>query len=116
MAVAGGFDHNAHSIRLVTKLETPYPDFEGLNLSWETLEGLAKHNGPVLKPSWALAEANEAFDLELGSLPSLEAQVGNPRSRSAGSLLMYRSGVAVDRATCTFTTGMMRLGTCWKVR
>jgi dGTPase len=72
---AGGFDHNAHSIRLVTKLETPYVGFEGLNLSWETLEGLAKHNGPVSAPSWALAEAAAAVDLELASWPSLEAQV-----------------------------------------
>ena len=75
MVEAGGFDHNAHTIRLVTKLETPYPDFDGLNLSWEALEGLAKHNGPVAGAPWALAEANSAFDLELGSWPSLEAQV-----------------------------------------
>ncbi len=75
MADAGGFDHNAHSIRLVTRLETPYPGFDGLNLSWEALEGLAKHNGPILDPTWALAEANVEFDLELGSWPSLEAQV-----------------------------------------
>ncbi len=75
LADAGGFDHNAHSIRLVTRLETPYPGFDGLNLSWEMLEGLAKHNGPVAAPSWALAEANEGFDLELGSWPGLEAQV-----------------------------------------
>jgi len=75
MNEAGGFDHNAHSIRLVTKLETPYPDFDGLNLSWEALEGLAKHNGPVVNPPWALVEANAAFDLELGSWPSLEAQI-----------------------------------------
>ena len=75
MAEAGGFDHNAHSIRLVTKLETPYPDFDGLNLSWEALEGLAKHNGPVLNPAWALEQADEEFGLELGSWPSLEAQI-----------------------------------------
>jgi len=75
MADAGGFDHNAHSIRLVTKLETPYPDFDGLNLSWEALEGLAKHNGPITDPPWALAEANAKFNLDLGSWPSLEAQV-----------------------------------------
>jgi dGTPase len=75
MATAGGFDHNAHSIRLVTKLETPYPDVEGLNLSWEALEGLAKHNGPIAHPTWALDDANERFDLELGTWPSLEAQV-----------------------------------------
>ena len=75
MASAGGFDHNAHSIRLVTKLEAPYPGFDGLNLSWEALEGLAKHNGPISQPTWALSEANAAFDLELDRWPSLEAQV-----------------------------------------
>lgn len=75
MADAGGFDHNEHTVRIVTRLETPYVGFDGLNLSWEALEGLAKHNGPVPNPSWALAEANSGFDLELGSWPSLEAQV-----------------------------------------
>ena len=75
MADAGGFDHNAHTIRIVTKLETPYPGFDGLNLSWEALEGLAKHNGPVTHPTWALSEANAEFGLELASWPSLEAQV-----------------------------------------
>ena len=75
LADAGGFDHNAHTMRLVTKLEAPYPDFDGLNLSWEALEGLAKHNGPVREPTWAMAEANAERDLELDSWPSLEAQV-----------------------------------------
>jgi len=75
LAEAGGFDHNAHTIRIVTQLETPYPDFDGLNLSWEALEGLAKHNGPVAVPTWAMAEANAERDLELESWPSLEAQV-----------------------------------------
>jgi dGTPase len=75
MADIGGFDHNAHTIRIVTKLETPYVGFDGLNLSWEALEGLAKHNGPVKSPAWALAEANSEFDLELSTWPSLEAQV-----------------------------------------
>jgi dGTPase len=75
MRPAGGFDHNAHTLRLLTKLETPYPSHPGLNLSWETLEGLAKHNGPIAQPSWALAEANSEFPLDLGTWPSLEAQV-----------------------------------------
>ncbi|HSQ98337.1 MAG TPA: deoxyguanosinetriphosphate triphosphohydrolase [Sphingomicrobium sp.] len=75
LADAGGFDHNAQTIRIVTKLENPYPDFEGLNLSWEALEGLAKHNGPIVRPSWALAEANGEWDLELGTWPGLEAQI-----------------------------------------
>jgi dGTPase len=75
LADAGGFDHNAHTIRIVTRLETPYPDFEGLNLSWEALEGLAKHNGPVRALTWAMAEANVEWDLELDTWPCLEAQV-----------------------------------------
>ena len=75
LADVGGFDHNAHSVRLLSRLETPYPGFDGLNLSWETLEGLAKHNGPIASPTWAMSEANSAFDLELDSWPSLEAQV-----------------------------------------
>ena len=75
MAKAGGFDHNAHTIRLLTRLETPYPRFAGLNLSWETLEGLAKHNGPVAAPTWALIEADAAWPLALDTYPSLEAQI-----------------------------------------
>ncbi len=75
MKEAGGFDHNAHTLRLLTRLETPYPRFAGLNLSWETLEGLAKHNGPIPQPSWALAEANGEFPLDLGTWPGLEAQI-----------------------------------------
>jgi len=75
LARAGGFDHNAHTVRIVSRLETPYPDFDGLNLSWEALEGLAKHNGPVVAPTWAMEEANAEWDLQLGSWPGLEAQV-----------------------------------------
>jgi len=75
LADAGGFDHNAHTLRIVTRLETPYAGCDGLNLSWEALEGLAKHNGPVTAPTWGLAEANDEYDLELASWPSLEAQV-----------------------------------------
>ena len=75
LADVGGFDHNAHTLRIVTRLETPYPVFDGLNLSWEALEGLAKHNGPIGAPTWALAEADAQYDLELSSWPGLEAQV-----------------------------------------
>jgi dGTPase len=71
----GGFDHNAQTLRTLTQLETPYPLWRGLNLSWELLEGLAKHNGPVQNPGWALAMVNDAFDLKLNLWPSLEAQV-----------------------------------------
>lgn len=75
MVEAGGFDHNAHTIRLLTRLESPYPRCAGLNLSWETLEGLAKHNGPVGRAPWALAEADADFPLDLATWPGLEAQV-----------------------------------------
>ena len=75
MAGAGGFDHNAHTLRTLVTIETPYPAFTGLNLTWETLEGLAKHNGPVENPSWALAEVDALFPLALDTWPSLEAQV-----------------------------------------
>ena len=75
MAAHGGFDHNGHTLRTVTRLETPYADWPGLNLSWETLEGLAKHNGPQLDPGWALREADRACPLALAFWPTLEAQV-----------------------------------------
>ncbi|HEY9092364.1 deoxyguanosinetriphosphate triphosphohydrolase [Parasphingorhabdus sp.] len=75
LADYGGFDHNAHTIRTLTRLERPYPRWDGLNLTWEMLEGLAKHNGPVLKPTWALAEADADMPLDLESWPSLEAQI-----------------------------------------
>jgi dGTPase len=76
MAPYGGFDHNAQALRIVTRLERHYADFDGLNLTWETLEGIAKHNGPVAAPySYALAEVNAQWDLELGTYASAEAQV-----------------------------------------
>jgi dGTPase len=77
----GGFDHNDQTLRVVTKLEKKYPDFDGLNLSWESLEGLVKHNGPVIrkgqkKPKLeiTLSEMSERMDLMLGTYASIEAQ------------------------------------------
>lgn len=76
MADYGGYDHNAQSFRIVTHLERHYADFDGLNLTWETLEGIAKHNGPVARPlPWALAAYEGIADLELDSFPGAEAQV-----------------------------------------
>lgn len=77
MAPYGGFDHNAQALRIVTRLERHYADFDGLNLTWETLEGIAKHNGPVLETPlpYALAEVNAQWDLELHTNASAEAQV-----------------------------------------
>ena len=73
----GGFDHNAQSLRVVTALERKYAQFDGLNLTWETLEGLAKHNGPVRDDAVAkVARRTERWQsLDLSSWPSAEAQV-----------------------------------------
>ena len=72
----GGFDHNAHALRLVTKLEHRYADFDGLNLTWETLEGLVKHNGPLQPPlPGPIASFDKRWPLELSSWPGLEAQL-----------------------------------------
>ncbi|PZX11014.1 dGTPase [Celeribacter halophilus] len=88
MAPYGGFDHNAQALRIVTKLEKHYATFDGLNLTWESLEGIAKHNGPIVGPyadkkkhpedaplPYALKEVNDLFDLELHTFASAEAQV-----------------------------------------
>lgn len=83
MAGHGGFDHNVQSFRVVTELENRYPQFDGLNLSWETVEGVIKHNGPVAhrldEPAWSVvrpyAAGGEAgWDLRLDGFASLEAQ------------------------------------------
>ncbi|MDM9629568.1 deoxyguanosinetriphosphate triphosphohydrolase [Rhizobium sp. S152] len=79
----GGFDHNAQSLRIVTKLERRYADFDGINLTWESLEGLVKHNGPLLSKDGAgtrgpvpqpILDYCEIHDLELDTFASLEAQ------------------------------------------
>ena len=76
MAPYGGFDHNAQAIKIVTSLEQHYAEFDGLNLTWETLEGIAKHNGPVIgELPHALADYNQLHDLELHTHASAEAQV-----------------------------------------
>src|SRR4030088_3605922 len=84
----GGFDHNAQTLRVVTSLEHRYPDFDGLNLTWESLEGIVKHNGPLTERSGTavgryrdhgipdgVSEYIRTYDLELWSFASLEAQV-----------------------------------------
>jgi dGTPase len=79
MSEAGGFDHNAQSLRVVTKLERKYAAFDGLNLTWETLEGLVKHNGPLLGRDKPVPEPIREYcatqDLELDTYASLEAQI-----------------------------------------
>ena len=84
LAAHGGFDHNAQSLRVVTRLERRYPAFDGLNLTWETLEGLVKHNGPLAGPAavhpdralpGAITEYVARHDLELATFAGAEAQV-----------------------------------------
>jgi len=82
MTPYGGFDHNGQGIRIVTALEARYAGFDGLNLTWETLEGLAKHNGPLIPGPgsteglpWALVEYARHQDLELHTQPGIEAQI-----------------------------------------
>jgi dGTPase len=77
-ASIGGFDHNAHALRLVTKLEHRYAEFDGLNLTWETLEGLVKHNGPLKAPIAApIASFDAKWPLALATWPGLEAQLAS---------------------------------------
>ncbi len=84
----GGFDHNAQTLRVITALEHRYPEFDGLNLSWESLEGIVKHNGPLMTRAGVptgrysergipigIAQFVKIYDLELWSFASLEAQV-----------------------------------------
>jgi dGTPase len=84
----GGFDHNAQTLRVVTSLEHRYPEFDGLNLTWEAVEGIVKHNGPLTERNGlaigryrdhgipiGISEYNAIYDLELWSFASLEAQV-----------------------------------------
>jgi len=78
----GGFDHNGQTLRVLTHLEARYAEFDGLNLTWETLEGVVKHNGPLTgaghdRLPWAVAEYNARHDLELHTWPSVEAQVAS---------------------------------------
>ena len=79
----GGFDHNDQTLRILTQLERRYADFDGLNLTWETLEGIVKHNGPLLplppgkKLPRTIAAYNERQDLELASQPGVEAQIAS---------------------------------------
>ncbi len=85
MAPYDGFDHNAQTLRLLTKLERRHAKFDGLNLTWETLEGVVKHNGPLVGPlaekgdplPAAIVEYGERHDLWLDTFPSLEAQVAS---------------------------------------
>ena len=79
----GGFDHNVQTLKIVTRLEKRYPDFGGLNLSWETLEGILKHNGPIKNYKnkspigFFVKDFISNYDLEISTFASLEAQISS---------------------------------------
>lgn len=88
MSMFDGFDHNVHTIKIITTLEKQYKDFDGLNLSWHTIEGIAKHNGPIIGDrrdkcryngtlNTFMKHINDSFDLKLDNFPSLEAQIAS---------------------------------------
>jgi dGTPase len=88
MAPFGGFDHNAQTLRILTQLEHRYAEFDGLNLTWETLEGVVKHNGPLVEAPLCQGGGDEALpaairdyvavhDLELHTYAGAEAQVAS---------------------------------------
>lgn len=114
MAPYGGFDHNAQALRIVTRLERHYAGFDGLNLTWETLEGIAKHNGPVTGPlPWALAEYNAENDLELGTHAGAEAQVAALSDDIAYNNHDLLDGLRAGLFTCDDVAELPILAECY---
>lgn len=118
MAPYGGFDHNAQALKIVTRLEAHYADFDGLNLTWETLEGIAKHNGPV-EPDpetgelpVAIVEANAGFDLELATHASAEAQVAAVADDIAYNNHDLADGLRAGLFTLEDLRGLPLIGPC----
>ncbi len=117
MAPHGGFDHNAQAIKIVTRLEAHYADFDGLNLTWETLEGIAKHNGPVVadvggEMPFALAEYDARHDLELGTHASAEAQVAAISDDIAYNNHDLADGLRAELFTLEDLRGLPLIGPC----
>jgi dGTPase len=110
----GGFDHNAQALRIVTNLERHYAEFDGLNLTWDTLEGIAKHNGPVRgELPWALAEYNARHDLELHSHASAEAQVAALADDIAYNNHDLHDGLRAGLFTEADIRGLPIVGACY---
>ena len=115
MASHGGFDHNAQAVRIVTSIERTYAEFDGLNLSWETLEGIAKHNGPLHgEIPYALAEYNLRHNLELNSHASAEAQVAAIADDIAYSSHDLQDGLRAGLFSLEEITQLPLLKTCFE--
>jgi dGTPase len=117
MAPYGGFDHNAQAIKIVTRLEAHYAEFDGLNLTWETLEGIAKHNGPVIAERggdipFALAEYVALHDLELHTRASAEAQVAAISDDIAYNNHDLHDGLRAGLFTLEDLRGLPLIGPC----
>ena len=114
MAPYGGFDHNAQAIKIVTSLERHYADFDGLNLTWETLEGIAKHNGPVTGDvPFALSDYNARHDLELHTFASAEAQVAALADDIAYNNHDLHDGLRAELFSTDELAGMPLLDVCF---
>ena len=115
MAPYGGFDHNAQAIRIVTSLERHYAEWDGLNLTWETLEALAKHNGPVTGAlPYALADYNARHDLELETYASGEAQVAALADDIAYNNHDLQDGLRAELFTDEDIMGLPIVGDCYR--
>ncbi len=110
----GGFDHNAQSLRVVTLLELRYAGFNGLNLTWEALEGLVKHNGPIADPSGYVAAYNAIHPLDLDSFASAEAQAAALADDIAYHSHDLDDGLRADLFTFADIEALPVVGTCLK--
>src|SRR6266478_3726104 len=123
LADFGGFDHNAQTLRVVTAMERRYPVFDGLNLSWETLEGIVKHNGPLTDPDGnpvgkyresgvpqGIADYNKTQDLALWSHTSAEAQVAAIADDIAYDAHDLDDGLRADLFTLADLAGLPVIG------
>jgi len=114
MAPYGGFDHNAQALKIVTDLEQHYAEWDGLNLTWETLEGIAKHNGPVLgELPFALADYDARHDLELDSHAGPEAQVAALADDIAYNNHDLHDGLRAGLFTVEDIRGLPIVGRCF---
>jgi dGTPase len=114
LAAFGGFDHNAQSFRVVTLLEHKYAGFDGLNLTWETLEGLAKHNGPLPEATGYIAEYDRDYALDLPRQPSAEAQVAACADDIAYNAHDLDDGLRAGLFTITDIAGLPVIGDALK--
>ncbi|MEM9146273.1 MAG: deoxyguanosinetriphosphate triphosphohydrolase [Pseudomonadota bacterium] len=114
MGPFGGFEHNAQALRIVTRLERHYAEFDGLNLTLDTLEGIAKHNGPIEAPlSETLTEALEGLDIDLTLQGSAEAQVAALADDIAYANHDLHDGLRAGLFTLAEAEGLPVIGDCF---